>query len=255
MNDELIIAGKKIHNRFFLGTGKFASHTLMKDAIEKAGVEIVTVALRRINPETKGENIMDFIPKNCVVMTNTSGARNADEAVRIARIAREMGCGDWIKIEVISDNKYLLPDNMETIRACEILAKEGFIVMPYINPDLMDARRLVNAGAASVMPLGAPIGTGKGLKTKELIEILINEIKIPVVVDAGIGSPSHAAEAMEMGSAAILANTAVAVSENPVLSAEAFSLAVRAGRMAYLSGLQGEKESAEPSSPLTGFLR
>jgi thiazole synthase len=255
MKDQLIIAGQKIKSRFFLGTGKFPSYNVMRESIISSGAHIVTVALRRVDPKLKSENIMNFVPKNRIVMTNTSGARNADEAVRIARIAREMGCGNWIKIEVIADNKYLLPDNLETIRACEALAKEDFIVMPYMSPDLMDAKRLVNAGAASIMPLGAPIGTGKGLKTKELIKILISEIDLPIIVDAGIGSPSHAAKAMEMGCDAVLVNTAVAVSENPILSAQAFSLAVQAGRLAYLSGIRGEKDIAEPSSPLTGFLR
>jgi thiazole synthase len=227
----------------------------MKTAIEASGAHIVTVALRRVDHAAKSENIIDFIPKGLILMTNTSGARNADEAVRIARIARAAGCGDWIKIEIISDNKYLLPDNLETIKATEILAREGFIIMPYMNPDLADARRLYNAGAASVMPLGAPIGSNKGVTTRELVKILVNEISLPVIVDAGIGKPSQAAEAMEIGAAAVLANTGVAVADDPVSMAKAFALAVEAGRLCYLSGPGAIRDTAESSSPLTGFLR
>lgn len=255
MEDNLVIAGKFIKNRFFLGTGKFSSNQIMKEAIIASGVELVTVALRRVDDGSKAGNIMDFIPKNCIVMLNTSGARNAEEAVRIARIGKTAGLGNWVKIEIISDNKFLLPDNLETIRATEILSKDGFVVMPYMNPDLMDAKRLKDAGAASVMPLGSPIGTGKGLETKELIRILIDEIDLPVVVDAGIGVPSHAAQAMELGAAAVLANTAVAVAGDPVAAARAFSLATEAGRLGFLSNLQGERNHAQASSPLTGFLR
>jgi thiazole synthase len=255
MEDHLIIAGQAIKNRFFLGTGKFASYKLMQEAIISSGACMVTVALRRVDPQAKGEDILEYIPKDCIIMANTSGARNADEAIRIARIARAAGCGNWIKIEVIPDNKYLLPDNAQTIRATEVLAKEGFIVMPYVNPDLADARRLCDAGAASIMPLGAPIGTNKGVCLRELIKILIQEINLPIVVDAGIGRPSHAAEAMELGAAAVLVNTAVATAQDPVLTAQAFSLAVKAGRMAYRAGIVLPQDKAEASSPLTGFLR
>lgn len=255
MEDTLIIAGHQIRSRFFLGTGKFSSYAVMKEAIVHSGAHIVTVALRRVDAAGTQDTITDFIPKDCILMANTSGARNADEAVRIARLSRAMGCGDWIKIEVIPDNKYLLPDNAETIRATEILAKEGFIVMPYVAPDLADARRLVNAGAASVMPLGAPIGTNRGIQTKEMLRILIEEIKLPIVVDAGLGRPSHAAEAMEMGADAVLVNTAVAVAGNPAQIARAFGMAVQAGRQAFLSGPGAEKICADASSPLTGFLR
>ncbi|HAH21725.1 MAG: thiazole synthase [Omnitrophica WOR_2 bacterium GWF2_43_52] len=254
METQLVIAGQPIRSRFFLGTGKFPSYQIMKEAIIASSAHIVTVALRRIDPQAKEENILEYIPKDCIVMANTSGARNADEAIRIARLARALGCGDWIKIEVIPDNKYLLPDNAQTIKATEVLAKEGFIVMPYVNPDLADARRLRDAGAASIMPLGAPIGTNKGLCTRELLKILIAEIELPVVVDAGIGRPSHAAEAMEIGAAAVLVNTAVAASDDPVLAARAFSLAVAAGRLGYVSGMSPIKESPQSSSPLTGFL-
>ena len=255
MEDLLIIAGQVIRNRFFLGTGKFASHTLMRDAIVASRAHIVTVALRRVDTRSPHDNILEYIPKECIIMANTSGARNADEAIRIARIARVAGCGDWIKIEVIPDNKYLLPDNAQTIRATEVLAKEGFIVMPYMNPDLADARRLCDAGAASIMPLGSPIGTNKGVCMRELIKILVQEISLPIVVDAGIGRPSHAVEAMELGAAAVLVNTAVATAQDPVLIAQAFSLAVEAGRLAYRVGVVLSKDKAEASSPLTGFLR
>jgi len=255
MEDHLIIAGQVIKNRFFLGTGKFASYPLMKDAIIASRAQMVTVAVRRVDTQAAQDNILKYIPKECIIMANTSGARNADEAVRIARIARAAGCGNWIKIEIIPDNKYLLPDNVQTIQATEVLAKEGFIVMPYMNPDLADARRLYDAGAASIMPLGAPIGTNKGVCLRELIKILVEEISLPIVVDAGIGRPSHAAEAMELGAAAVLVNTAVATAEDPVLTAQAFSLAVKAGRLAYRAGVAAAKDNAEASSPLTGFLR
>jgi thiazole synthase len=255
MDDVLKIAGRVIRSRFLLGTGKFASNQVMRDTIVASGSHIVTVAVRRVDPEAGSSNILEYVPAECILMPNTSGARNADEAVRIARLARGMGCGDWIKIEVISDNRYLLPDNAETIRAAETLAKEGFVVMPYMNPDLMDARRLRDAGAASVMPLGAPIGTNRGLRMKEMIGILIEEMDLPVVVDAGIGLPSQAAESMEMGADAVLVNTAVATAQDPVRIARAFSMAILAGRDAYLAGPGSVKKHAEASSPLTGFLR
>jgi thiazole synthase len=252
--DPLIIAGKSFSNRFLLGTGKFKNKADLKDSIESSGTEIVTVALRRIDLERHEENILEYIPPSVTLMTNTSGARNAQEAIRIARIAREAGHGSWVKIEVINDSKYLLPDNQETIKATEILVKEGFIVLPYVSPDLYVARELVKAGAAAVMPLGSLIGSNQGLRTKELIKILIEEIDLPIIVDAGIGAPSHAAEAMEMGADAVLANTAVATAGQPSLIAKAFSLAVEAGRLGYLSKLPKEKTIANASSPLTGFL-
>jgi thiazole synthase len=256
LNNTLTIAGKKFDSRFFLGTGKFGSLKIMAESIKRSGTELVTVALRRVDPKAGRQNILSFIPKNITVMTNTSGARNADEAVRIAKFAKEAGRGKWIKIEVIPDAKYLMPDNEETVRATERLVKEGFTVLPYFNPDLICARRLRDAGAASIMPLGSPIGTGKGIKTKELIKILIEEIDLPVIVDAGIGLPSHAAEAMELGAAAVLVNTAVAISNNPPLLAEAFSLAVNAGYLSFLAGGNDYfSESASPSSPPIGFIR
>ena len=215
---------------------------------------MATLALRRANAGGE-ENILDYIPQGITLLPNTSGARNAEEAVRIARLARELGCGDFVKIEVVHDSKYLLPDNHETLKAVEVLAKENFIVMPYIMPDLVTARLLVNAGASAVMPLGAPIGSNKGLLTREFIKILVAEIDLPVIVDAGIGCPSQACEAMEMGVAAVMANTAIATSANVALMAKAFRLAIESGRAAYLAGLGRVLEhSAEASSPLTGFL-
>lgn len=252
--DKFIIGNQEIESRLFIGTGKFSNNRIIPSVIEKSSSSVVTVALRRVDLESDDENMLNYIPKKCILMPNTSGARNCEEAVRIARLARASGCGNWIKIEVISDNKYLLPDNFETIKATEILAKEGFIVLPYMSPDLMSARRLVDAGAAAVMPLGAPIGTNKGLKTKEMVKILIDEIKLPIIVDAGIGKPSEAAEAMELGAAAVLVNTAIATANDPVLMAEAFKYAVIAGRQAFLSGPGCVKQYAEASSPLTGFL-
>lgn len=254
MEDSLVIGGKVISSRLFIGTGKFSNNRLIPEVIRRSGAEVVTVALRRIDFDSDEENMLNYVPKDCILMPNTSGARNAEEAVRIARLARAAGCGNFIKIEVISDNKYLLPDNFETVKTVEVLSKEGFIVLPYMSPDLMAAKRMRDAGAAAVMPLGAPIGTNKGLKTRELIRIMIDEIDLPVIVDAGIGKPSEAAEAMEMGAAGVLVNTAVATAGNPVLMAEAFGNAVIAGRKAFLAGTGAVKEYAEASSPLTGFL-
>lgn len=253
-NDKLVIGGQELTSRLFIGTGKFHSNKVIPEVIRSSGAQVVTVAVRRVDLTSPDENMLDYIPEHCILMPNTSGARNAEEAVRIARLAKSAGCGNWIKIEVISDNKYLLPDNYETIKATEILAKEGFVVLPYINPDLMDAKRLRDAGAAAVMPLGAPIGTNKGLKTKEMVRIIVDEIDLPVIVDAGLGRPSHAAEAMELGADAVLVNTALATAGDPVLMGEAFGLAVKAGRKAYLSGLGAVRAFAEASSPLTGFL-
>ncbi|MBS6601347.1 MAG: thiazole synthase [Clostridium sp.] len=252
-NDKLIIGGHEFNSRFILGSGKY-SMELINAAVENAGAEIITLALRRAQ-EGK-TNILDYIPKNVTLLPNTSGARNAEEAVRIARLARALGCGDFVKIEVIRDSKYLLPDNYETIKATEILAKEGFVVMPYMYPDLNAARDLVNAGASAIMPLAAPIGTNKGLATKEFIKILIDEIDLPIIVDAGIGKPSQACEAMEMGASAIMANTAIATSGDIVKMASAFKKAIEAGREAYLAGLgRVLEDKASASSPLTGFLQ
>ena len=251
--DKLILNGHEFTSRFILGSGKY-SLELIKAAVENAGAEIITLALRRAAGGDVA-NILDYIPKGVTLLPNTSGARNADEAVRIARLARETGCGDFIKIEAIRDTKYLLPDNYETLKATEILAKEGFVVMPYMYPDLNFARDLQNAGAACIMPLGSPIGSNKGLCTKEFIEILIDEIDLPVIVDAGIGRPSQACEAMEMGASAVMANTAIATAGDVEAMAEAFKKAIEAGRSAYLSGLGRTLEKgASASSPLTGFL-
>ena len=251
--DPLIIGGREFTSRFLLGTGKF-SLPKTKEVIEAAGAQIVTLALRRANMAFEG-NILDFIPDSVTLLPNTSGARNAKEAVRIARLAREAGCGDFVKIEVIHDSKYLMPDNYETIRATEILSKEGFIVMPYISPDLIAARELVNVGASAVMPLAAPIGSNKGLISRDFVKMLIDEIDLPIVVDAGIGAPSHACEAMELGADAVLANTAVATAGDVVAMAAAFRMAVQAGRKAYLAGLGRVLEfTGDASSPLTGFM-
>ena len=250
--DKLVIGGHEFSSRFILGSGKY-NLDLIKAAVENAGAEIITLALRRANTQG-GENILDYIPKGVTLLPNTSGARNAEEAVRIARLAREVGCGDFVKIEVIHDSKYLLPDNYETVKATEMLAKEGFIVMPYMYPDLNVARELANAGAAAIMPLAAPSGSNKGLATKEFIKILIEEIDLPVIVDAGIGRPSQACEVMEMGAAAVMANTAIATAGDIPAMAEAFKNAIQAGRQAYLAGLGRVIDKASASSPLTGFL-
>jgi len=255
VEDVLEIGGKRISNRLFVGTGKFASYQIMKRALEESRAGVVTVALRRVDSASKTENILDYIPKDCVIVPNTSGARTAEEAVRIARLARASGSMDWVKIEVIQDSKYLLPDNLETVKATEILAKEGFVVLPYMSPDLSMARRLVDAGAAAVMPLGSPIGSSRGVRARDLVEILVREIKIPVIVDAGLGVPSDACECMEFGCAAVLVNTAIAIADDPVGMAKAFSTAVRAGRLAYLSSASSTSIKASASSPLTGFLR
>ena len=253
-NDKLVLGGHEFDSRFILGSGKY-SMDLIKAAVQDAGAQIITLAVRRTNTQDS-QNILDYIPEGVTLLPNTSGARTADEAVRIARLARELGCGDFVKIEIMRDSKYLLPDNNETIKATEILAKEGFVVLPYMYPDLYAARNLVNAGAAAVMPLASPIGSNKGLATKEFIQILVDEIDLPVIVDAGIGKPSQACEAMEMGAAAIMANTALATAGDLPLMASAFKNAIDAGRKAYLSGLgRVLTRGGSASDPLTGFLR
>ena len=253
-NDKLVIGGHEFTSRFILGSGKY-SLNLIEAAVRDAGAQIITLAVRRANTRDH-ENILDYIPKGVTLLPNTSGARTADEAVRIAHLARELGCGDFVKIEIMRDSKYLLPDNQETIRATETLAKEGFVVLPYMYPDLNVARDLVDAGAAAVMPLASPIGSNKGLATREFLQILIDEIELPVIVDAGIGRPSQACEAMEMGAAAIMSNTALATAGDLTMMAEAFRQAIDAGRKAYLSGLgRVLGRGAAASDPLTGFLR
>lgn len=243
----------KFKSRFILGSGKY-SLNLIKAAVENAQADIITLALRRVNDGGMA-NILDYIPEHITLLPNTSGARNADEAVRIARLSRELCHSDLVKIEIMRDSKYLLPDNQETIKATEILAKEGFTVLPYMYPDLNVARDLTNAGAAAIMPLGAPIGTNKGLCTKEFIQILIDEIELPIIVDAGIGRPSQACEAMEMGAAAIMANTAIATAGDIPAMAEAFRLAIEAGHLAYKAKLGRIQDKGSASSPLTGYLR
>ena len=253
-DDKLILGGKEFSSRFILGSGKY-SLSLIEAAVKYAGAEIITLAVRRANTKDH-ENILDYIPEGVTLLPNTSGARNAEEAVRIARLARELGCGDFVKVEIMRDSKYLLPDNAETVKATEILAKDGFVVLPYMYPDLYAARELVNAGASAVMPLASPIGSNKGLAAKEFIQILIDEIDLPIIVDAGIGRPSQACEAMEMGAAAIMANTALATAGDLPLMAAAFKAAIEAGRMAYLAK-PGRvlTRGASASDPLTGFLR
>lgn len=254
MDRELILGGKVFNSRLFVGSGKYSTNAIIPDVMKESKSEMITVAVRRVNPSMESENILNHIPKEVTLLPNTSGARNAEEAVRIARIARAAGCGDFIKIEVINDMRYLMPDNEETIKATKILADEGFIVLPYFMPDLVAARKLEEAGAAAVMPLGSPIGSNRGIRMRDIIEMIIEHATVPVIVDAGIGKPSHAAEAMEMGADGVLVNTAIAVAGNPVKMAKAFSMAVEAGRAAYLSEMAEERKEASPSSPLTGFL-
>ncbi|MDA8308913.1 MAG: thiazole synthase [Deltaproteobacteria bacterium] len=256
MEEALIIAGRRFRSRLLMGTGKFSSAEVMKRAIESSGAEIVTVALRRVELENPGDSILNAIDRTkYLLLPNTSGARDAEEAVRLARLARAAGCEPWIKLEVTPDPRYLLPDPVETLKAAEILVKDGFVVLPYIQADPILAKRLEDAGTATVMPLGSPIGSNRGIKTRDAIEIIIEGATVPVVVDAGLGAPSHAAEALEMGADAALVNTAIAVARDPVAMAAAFKKGVEAGREAFLAGLGGSRREAEASSPLTGFLR
>ncbi len=256
---KLEIAGREFTSRLLLGTGKFSSNETMAAALESSGTELVTVALRRADLSGKGDpfaNILDFIdPKKYLLLPNTSGAMNAEEAVRLARLAAGAGLPKWVKLEIHPDPRYLLPDPVETLRAAEILVKEGFVVLPYINADPVLAKRLQDAGAATVMPLGSPIGSNRGIETRAQIEIIIEQATVPVIVDAGLGAPSQAAEAMEMGAAAVLVNTAIAIASNPVRMATAFKKAVEAGREAYETGLASPISTASATSPLTGFLR
>jgi thiazole synthase len=255
MDDPFHLGGQTFNSRLLTGTGKFASREIIAPMLNGCGSEIITVALRRVDADAGAKNILAYIPKGVTLLPNTSGARTADEAVRIARIARAAGCGDFIKIEVITEMKYLMPDNYETLEATRILAAEGFKVLPYIMPDLTLAHRLQDAGAAAVMPLGSPIGSNRGIKMEEMIRIIIESMDIPVIVDAGIGRPSQAAQAMEMGADAVLVNTAIATSLDPVMAARAFAMGVAAGRMAFCADMAGEINQAQASSPLTGFLR
>lgn len=253
--DLLCIADRRFQSRLLIGTGKFPSGASMRDAIERSGSEIVTVALRRVDPDAPGADILDFIDTERIqLLPNTSGAQNAEEAIRLARLARSAGMGNWVKLEVTPDLRYLLPDPVDTLRATEVLAAEGFHVLPYMPADPVLAKRLEETGAVTVMPLGSPIGSNQGLRTEAALEIIIEQAGVPVVVDAGIGAPSHAARAMEMGADCVLVNTAIAVSGDPGAMAAAFAAATAAGRTAYLSGLAPRRAQAEASSPLTGFL-
>ena len=254
--DKLKIADRSFSSRLMVGTGKFASNQAMVAAMEHSGCEIVTVALRRVDIDNPKDSLLAHIDRDrYLLLPNTSGARNAEEAIRLARLARAAGCDPWVKLEVTPDPYYLLPDPIETLKAAETLVKEGFVVLPYMPADPVLARHLEEAGTATVMPLGAPIGTNRGVRTRELIAIIIEQANVPVVVDAGLGAPSHAAEAMEMGADAVLVNTALADTPDPAMMAGAFRKAVAAGREAFLAGLGPQRQQAEASSPLTGFLR
>lgn len=254
--DPLIIAGRSFNSRLMVGTGKFASNQAMVAAMEGSGCQIVTVALRRVDIDNPQDSLLSHIDRQrYLLLPNTSGARDAEEAVRLARLARAAGCEPWVKLEVTPDPYYLLPDPIETLKAAEILVRDGFVVLPYMPADPVLARHLEEVGTATVMPLGAPIGTNRGLRTRDLLAIIIEQANIPVVVDAGLGAPSHAAAAMEMGADAVLVNTALADTPEPEAMGQAFRKGVEAGRQAYLAGLGPQRQQAEASSPLTGFLR
>jgi thiazole synthase len=254
MEDRLVIAGRSFGSRLILGTGKYESFETMRDAVVASEAEMVTVAVRRIDFDEPGEDITAYLPEDVLLLPNTSGCETAEEAVRTARLARAGGLPDWIKLEVIPDPRYLLPDPVETLRAAEQLVEEGFTVLPYVLPDPVLAKKLEEAGCATVMPLAAPIGSGRGLKLRDAIRIMIEQAEVPVVVDAGLGAPSHAAEAMELGADAVLVNTAVARAGDPIAMARAFKLAVEAGREAYRAGVMEEGWVAEPSSPVGGTV-
>ncbi|OED38224.1 thiazole synthase [PVC group bacterium (ex Bugula neritina AB1)] len=255
-SDELFVGNRGLKSRLFLGTGKFASSKHMMDALEASGAEVVTMALRRVNIDDPQDSLLSVIdPSRYIILPNTAGARDADEAVRLAHIAKRSGGIDWIKLEVTPEINHLLPDGVETLKAAEKLVRDGFTVLPYIQADPLLAKRLEEVGCATVMPLGSPIGTNKGLKTRDMLAYIIQQSQIPVVVDAGLGLPSHAAEAMEMGADAVLVNTAISIARYPKNMAIAFSKAVEAGRIAYLSGRGDVSDTARASSPLTGFLR
>jgi thiazole synthase len=254
MDDTLTIAGRSFDSRLILGTGKYETFELMRAAVEASAAEMVTVAVRRIDFDEPGEDITSFLPEGILLLPNTSGCETAEEAVRMAKLARAGGLPDWIKLEVIPDPRYLLPDPLETLKAAEALVADGFTVLPYMLPDPVLAKRLEEAGCATVMPLAAPIGTGRGLKLRDSIRIMIEQADVPVVVDAGLGAPSHAAEAMELGADAVLVNTAIARADDTAAMARAFRLAVEAGRAARLAGIMDEQETAVPSSPVGGTV-
>lgn len=252
----LKISNKQFTSRLMLGTGKFGSHEIMRSALEASESQIVTVALRRVDLSKPEEDILAYIDRGkFTLLPNTSGARDAREAITLARLAREAGMGDWVKLEVVPEPRYLLPDPVETLAACKELVKEGFTVLPYMNADPILAKHMEEAGAATVMPLGSPIGSNRGVRTFDAIRIIIEQSNIPVVVDAGLGVPSHAAQAMELGADAVLVNTAIATASDPVRMARAFRNGVNAGREAFLAGRAPESNEANASSPLTGFLR
>jgi thiazole synthase len=254
MDDTLTIAGRSFGSRLILGTGKYETFELMRAAVGASGAEMVTVAVRRIEFDEASEDITSFLPGDILLLPNTSGCETAEEAVRMAKLARAGGLPDWIKLEVIPDPRYLLPDPVETLKAAEALVADGFTVLPYMLPDPVLAKRLEEAGCATVMPLAAPIGTGRGLKLRDSIRIMIEQAEVPVVVDAGLGAPSHAAEAMELGADAVLVNTAIASADDPAAMARAFRLAVEAGRTARLAGIMDEQVTAVPSSPVGGTV-
>jgi thiazole synthase len=258
LNHPFVIAGREFQSRLLVGTGKFSSPEAMRDALAVSGTQIVTVALRRADLTGKKDpfaNILEFIdPQRYLLLPNTSGAMNADEAVRLARLAAAAGLPKWVKLEIHPDPRYLLPDPVETFKAAVQLVEEGFTVLPYINADPVLAKRLQEAGTATVMPLGSPIGSNRGLQTRDQLRIIIEQATVPVVVDAGLGAPSHAAEAMELGADAVLVNTAIAVACDPNRMAIAFKMAVEAGRAAYEIGLASQRRTASTTSPLTGFL-
>jgi thiazole synthase len=254
MADPLVIAGREFRSRLLTGTGKYDSNETMREAALASGCEMVTVAVRRIDFDAPGEDIVSFLPDHVLLLPNTSGCETAAEAVRTARLARAGGLPDWIKLEVIPDARYLLPDPVETLRAAATLVEEGFTVLPYVLPDPVLQRKLEEVGCATVMPLAAPIGSGRGLRLKDAIRIMVEQADVPVVIDAGLGSPAHAAESMELGADAVLVNTAIARAGDPVAMARAFRLAVEAGRGAYLAGIVEEQETATPSSPVGGTV-
>jgi thiazole synthase len=252
--DQLTIAGRDFTSRLFLGTGKFPSNDALHDAIVASGTEMVTVALRRVDLESETDVLDAIDPARVLLLTNTSGAMDAEEAIRLARLARAAGLPDWIKVEVTPDPRYLLPDPIETLKASEVLCAEGFTVLPYCSADPVLCKRLEEVGCATVMPLGSWIGSNQGLRTKAALEIIVEQSIVPVVVDAGIGAPSQAAEAMELGADAVLVNTAIGTAGDPAAMADAFRLAVDAGRAGFRAGLAGARRDASASSPLTGFL-
>ncbi len=254
MADPLVIAGRELSSRLITGTGKYPSLEAMRDAVIASGCELVTVAVRRIDLDEQGDAITDWLPDGVTLLPNTAGCTTADEAVRVARLARAGGLPDWIKLEVITDPTYLLPDGEETLRAAIELVADGFTVLPYVQPDPILQRKLEDAGCATVMPLAAPIGSGRGLKLRHALELMIERAEVPLIVDAGLGAPSHAADCMEMGADGVLVNTAIGMAGDPAAMAHAFRLGVEAGRAGYLAGIVEESVVARPSSPITGLV-